>query len=198
MSNITLLASGPSPFLPILAPSHWPLLPLLTTPATWFNIATAAMTLGAITLREMYAEANSLFWVSTLAEADIAFVRTEIFRNLYIFASILLAALNFSHSFNNTSYSTTATCWTLIRLTIICTSYTRIALSTKYRNQFPQGQGVEQQIVPLRVDKISMDRVRRERDSEMERPVGFWADVYGLVVSWGAWKKSAALEGILP
>ncbi|ODN93450.1 hypothetical protein L198_05315 [Cryptococcus wingfieldii CBS 7118] len=167
--------------------SHW--LPPLTT-TTCFNIATAAMVLSAITLREMYSEANSLFWVSTLAEADVAFVRTEIFRNLYILSSVIITTLDISHTFTqNLPYS--ASCGVIIRLAIVCACYSRIALSTKYRNQFPQGP--ERQTVPRRDDKISMDRVQRERKSGMKEPVGFWADVYGLVASWGAWKKRAVV-----
>ncbi|ODN74031.1 hypothetical protein L202_07506 [Cryptococcus amylolentus CBS 6039] len=147
--------------------SHW--LPPLTT-TTCFNIATAAMVLNAIALREMYLEANSLFWVSTLAEADVAFVRTEIFRNLYILSSVIITTLDISRTFKqNHPYS--ASCWVIIRFAIVCACYSRIALSTKFRNQFPQGP--ERQTVPLRDDKISMDRVQREREYGMKEPVGF-------------------------
>ncbi|OWZ66554.1 hypothetical protein AYX15_02181 [Cryptococcus neoformans] len=65
-------------------------------PMSCLNFSAITMVLSSRYIQRQYLLANKLFWVSTLTEADIAFVRAEILSHFAIFTAILLSILEFS------------------------------------------------------------------------------------------------------
>ncbi|KIR53039.1 hypothetical protein I315_04497, partial [Cryptococcus gattii Ru294] len=121
-------------------------------------------------IQRQYLLANKLFWISTLAEADVAFVRAEILSHLAVFTAILLSVFEFSPLTKDHSYLS----W--LPLFILWLPLFRGSMSCKDELLFPQSWT---SMVPQRGDEANVKRLQRE--ASCDKPEGFWMKAYEYV-----------------
>lgn len=153
----------------VLTTALWRNLPF--SPTSCLNVSAVTMALSSRYIERQYRLASKLFWVSTLAEADIAFVHAEILSHFAIFTAILLSILEFSPLTKDQSPFLS---W--LRLFILWLPLFQGSISCKDELLFPQSWT---SMIPQRGDEVDVKRLQRE--ASCNKPEGFWMKAYEYV-----------------
>ncbi|OWZ73909.1 hypothetical protein AYX14_00633 [Cryptococcus neoformans] len=140
-------------------------------PMSCLNFSAITMVLSSRYIQRQYLLANKLFWVSTLTEADIAFVRAEILSHFAIFTAILLSILEFSPFTKDHSPF-----FSWFRLPILWLPLLQGSMSCKDELLFPQSWT---SMIPQRGDEMNVKRLQRE--ASCNKSEGFWMKAYKYV-----------------